>query len=83
MEKVSESFSGEPDINWWRRMVMAASDGVDSSDDRTALSGWISDFFPYRYSAGNTSLNTTAESRFKYFRSPAVTCTPVALLDGM
>uniref|UniRef100_A0A914XF22 Uncharacterized protein n=1 Tax=Plectus sambesii TaxID=2011161 RepID=A0A914XF22_9BILA len=83
MEKVLASFEGDPDINWWRRMVMSASDGMEGAGDRTALSGWISDFFPYRHFAGKTFLNQSAESRFKYFRAPAVTCTPVKLLDGV
>jgi hypothetical protein len=80
MERVLASFDGDPDIHWWRRMVMATPEGVSG---HTTLSGWISDFFPYRHFGGKSFLNNTPESRFKYFRSPAVTFTPVSLVDGV
>uniref|UniRef100_A0A914VEA9 Uncharacterized protein n=1 Tax=Plectus sambesii TaxID=2011161 RepID=A0A914VEA9_9BILA len=81
MQKVLASHQGQPDNDWWRRMVRSVPEG---SGGDSANVGWVSDFFPFVYDAdGSVRQNDRNDADFDDFKSPVVTFTPVQMLDGL
>jgi hypothetical protein len=75
MQKVLDSFLGNPDIDWWRRMVSKVKEGSGGC----RADGWLGQLFPY--DQGFVERRGLKADWYQMFDQPAYGTTPAMLID--